>query len=189
VAALVHGAARLTSLATSSTPATASETKGSARDVWAGGAMVIAVVLVAVMLTGPLVTIMVSRASQFAESECPMGQQRVHVRLSPGSSLRILDESSSRSGRITVPDIRVSDLQKTAGNLAIKNDMPRFGPGNTMIDTYDIRNGRYVWLIAPTHLLTGTEGIVELCGHDSHDAQARRYGLFYAESVRAVSLH
>ena len=169
-------------------PTTAAEPMGPARDVWAGGTVAVAVGLVAVLLTGSLVTVMVSRERRFAESECPPGLRRVHVRLSPGSSLRIVDESSPHSGRVTVPDIRASDLQKTVGNVAIKNDMPRFRPGNTMIDTYDIRDGRYVWLIGPTHLLAGTHGIVELCGRDSHDAEAKRYGVFYVESVRAVSV-
>ncbi len=56
-----------------------------------------------------------------------------------------------------------------------------------MINTYDLKSGRYVWLIAPTELLSEPPGIVRICGHDSADAQARNYGVFYAVSVHRAA--
>jgi len=91
--------------------------------------------------------------------------------------------------RVTVPEIRVKDLRKTAGTVQIKNDIDRFIAGNTMMHTYDIKSERYVWLIAPTHLLPEPPSIVRICGHSSADAESKSYGVFYAASVHRVDLH
>ena len=53
-----------------------------------------------------------------------------------------------------------------------------------MVNGYDLKTGRPVWLVAPTALLPRPPAILVVCGHDSTDRTAKRYGVFYADSVR-----
>lgn len=41
----------------------------------------------------------------------------------------------------------------------------------------------WLWLVAPTHLLSGTPGVFAVCGHPSDDALSRNYGVFFASYV------
>jgi hypothetical protein len=171
-------------------PMTAPDTGWSPHVLGSSASAVFGLVLVAFAIIGPLAIHMVSHTPHFAESPCPAGQETVYVRLSPGAFLRVVDDTQDVvSTRITVPEIRVKDLRKTAGTVAIKNDVDQFVAGNTMMNTYDIKSGRYVWLIAPTHLLSESLGIVRICGHDSANAQSKDYGVFYAASVHRVAWH
>jgi hypothetical protein len=110
------------------------------------------------------------------------------VRLSPGSVLRIVADPPAGAGtRVTVPEIRVNELRRTVGTVEIKHDVERFVAGQTMSNTYDLKSGRYVWLLVPTSMVPEPLGIVRVCGHDSTDAEARNEGVFYAVSVHPVA--
>ena len=140
------------------------------------------------MSLGPLVIHLVSHTPRLVESPCPAGQNTVYVRLIPGSGLRIVaDPPAGTSIRVTVPAIRVTELRRTAGTVEIKHDLERFVAGQTMMNTYDLKSGRYVWLLVPTHLVPESSEIARVCGHDSTDADAKSQGVFYAASVYRVA--
>jgi hypothetical protein len=167
---------------------TTPDAAGSPDAYWLGAALVCGLGLAALALLGPLVLHWVSHAPHLAESPCPAGQETIYVRLSPGAVLRVVDDQPPRAGRrVMVPDIRVTDLRKTAGAVEIKHDVDRFVAGTTMMNTYDLKSGRYVWLVAPTSLVPEPWGIVRMCGYDSADAKAKNYGVFYTVSVHKVA--
>ncbi len=85
---------------------------------------------------------------------------------------------------VTAPEILETQLRETAGVVELKGDVSRFTAGNTMVNGYDLKTGRPVWLVAPTALLPPPPAILVVCGHDSTDRTAKRYGVFYADSVR-----
>src|SRR5262249_40404258 len=92
--------------------------------LWPGTSVTFGVVLATLAIIGPLITRMVSHAPRVAESPCPSGQEAVYVRVSPGSSLRAVDNSQGvPHKRVVVPEIRLGDLRKTAGMVEIKNDV------------------------------------------------------------------
>jgi hypothetical protein len=110
------------------------------------------------------------------------------VRLSPGSYLRVVSTAEDGSGtRVMVPEVLEAQLRETAGVVELKNDAGRFTAGNTLVNGYDLKTGRPVWLIAPTPALPPPPAILTICGHDSSDATARRYGVFYADSVGSAA--
>ena len=50
--------------------------------------------------------------------------------------------------------------------------------------TYDVLDGRQVWLVGDTSHLRGRSGLQQICGHYAPDALARRYGLIYVDDAR-----
>jgi hypothetical protein len=70
----------------------------------------------------------------------------------------------------------------------MRNDLDRFAAGNTMMNTDDLKSGRSLWVIVPTHLLPAPPSIVRICGHASPDAQSGKYGVFYGDSVQQAAL-
>jgi hypothetical protein len=88
---------------------------------------------------------------------------------------------------VAVPEIGVADVRKTVGMVEIKQDVDRFVAGSTLMNTHDLKTGRYVWLVAPTAMLPQPPRIVRICGYDSANAQSRDYGVFYAVSVHPVA--
>jgi hypothetical protein len=110
------------------------------------------------------------------------------VRLTPGSYLRITDDLLDLDDtRPPVPEIRRSDLRASASSTELKNDVALFTGGQTMANLYDVRTGRYVWLVAPTSgLLTTSPGVFQICGHEAADPLSRRYAVFYGEAVARI---
>jgi hypothetical protein len=101
--------------------------------------------------------------------------------------LRVVEDLPEGTGKtVRVPEIRVTDLRKTASVVEIKHDVDGFVAGSTLMHTYDLKSGRYVWLIVPTVLVPEPRGIVQMCGYDIADAHVRDYGVFYAVSVHRV---
>jgi hypothetical protein len=156
---------------------------------WPGTSVIFGLALAGFVIGGPLVVRLVGHAPEFNELSCADSEVAVYVRLTAGSFLRIVEDAkASENHHVIVPTIQVKDLRKTAGAVEIKNDMGRFLASSTMVNTYDLKTGRDVWLIAPTHLMPETPAIVGICGHDSDDVQSRKYGVFYTDSVTSVSV-
>ena len=87
--------------------------------------------------------------------------------------------------RVTVPEVHETQLRQTAGVIELKNEVGQFTAGNTIVNSYDVKTGRQVWLVAPTALLPRPPAILTVCGHDSTDTTAKRYRVFYADSVQS----
>jgi hypothetical protein len=144
--------------------------------------------LATVVLTGPLIVFHTGRLPSFAAAGCPDGTPPLHVRFSPGAFVRIVGNVPDVDDTpIALPEIRVRDVAATAGATEIRNDLPLYRAGHTMMNVHDLPSGRLVWLVAPTALLPPPPAVLRVCGHPSPDATSRGYGVFYADSVQIVS--
>jgi hypothetical protein len=124
-----------------------------------------------------------------AELSCPAGTLPVVVRVSEGSFLRITDGREPARARQAAVEISQHLLPLTAGRVEIGNDVRWFTAGNTMLNGYDLKSGRYVWLVTPTETIRQGAGIYAICGHDSPDALSRAYGVLYADQVWRFEPH
>ena len=141
--------------------------------------------LAAVAVVGPVCVFYFGRPPVLAPATCPAGTQSVHIRLSPGSFLRIIGNVPDVDDtRAAVPVIRERDLPATAGVVELRNDVKKYTAGHTMVNTYDLASGRLLWLVALSDLLSQGTGIIRVCGHDSADPLSKKYGVFYADSAR-----
>jgi hypothetical protein len=117
------------------------------------------------------------------EKLCQEGATPVWVRVSPGSLLRIIgpvpDVNDTRVS-VAVPEIREREMQSSAGTVELKNDVKEFTAGRTISNTYDLKTGRYVWLVGPTSLVSASRDVVQICGRDSIDETSKFFGVFYA---------
>jgi hypothetical protein len=149
---------------------------------------VFGIVLAAVVFVGPVCLFYTSRPPPIDNvATCPQTTVPVHVRLSSGSFLRIIkDVENGGNTRVTVPHIRERDLRNTTQLTELKDHMDRVSAGHTMLNGYDLKTGRIVWLIAPSDLLPPPPRLLEICGHRSPDALPRQYGFFYADTVQAA---
>ncbi len=139
--------------------------------------------LAAVALAGPLVVLSLSRPPRLVDLKCDAATIPIYVRVSNGSLLRIRDDSHRSDGRSAAIEIGESQLALTAGRVEIGGDASHFTDGNTMFNGYDLKSGRYVWLVVPTDRLRKLPAVYAICGHDSTDERSKNYGVFYAESV------
>jgi hypothetical protein len=153
---------------------------------WSGE--IVGLALAAVVFAGPLWVFYTSRPPRVEDAACPNGTVSAHVRVSEGSILRIVgDVPDVDDTRIVVPEIRERDVRQTAGMVELRNDVNRFTAGHTMANVYDLKTGRFVWLVAPTALLPPSPGILRICGRESTDPLSRQYAVFYADSVQALT--
>src|SRR6266542_2723466 len=141
--------------------------------------------LAAFVFVGPLCVFYASRPPSVEDAPCPAGTLPVHVRFSHGSFLRIIGNVPDVDDtRIVVPEIRARDVPRTAGVVEIRNDVNRFIAGHTMMNAYDLKRGRLVWLVASSAILPEPPNVLQICGHDSPDSLSRQYAVFYADTVR-----
>jgi len=143
------------------------------------------VALALLVFIGPLYVFYSGHEPVVETATCADEAPPLHVRYSPGSYLRVVSTGPDvNDARVTVPVILETQLRETAGVVELKGDVSRFTVGNTLVNGYDLKTGRPVWLVAPTALLPRPPAILVVCGHDSTDRTAKRYGVFYADSVR-----
>jgi hypothetical protein len=137
---------------------------------------------------GPLGVYWTSHAPAIVEGTCTDGSRPLFVRFTRGSSLRVGGDTPDVDDTpVVVPDIRRVDLRTAASGVEVGNTLDRITAGNTMMNSYDLKSGRFIWLIAPTALLPGTPGMLQVCGHEPAESVARQYGMFYAHSVQRLS--
>ena len=152
-------------------------------DRWPRVAEAFGLLLTATLFVGPLLVLATSRPAALTAFACPDGSDAVHVRVSNGAFLRIETDDASSEARVAAVEVSERKLALTAGVVELRNDVRRFTAGHTMLNGYALDSGRFVWLIAPTHLLSGTAGVFPVCGRPSDDALSRNYGVFFASYV------
>jgi hypothetical protein len=146
---------------------------------------VLAVSFAAVVFVGPLAVFYLARAPVLREKPCQEGATPVWVHVPSGSLLRIIGPVPDVNDTpMVVPEIRQRDMQRSAEGVELKNEAKEFSAGRTMVNTYDLKTGRYVWLVGPTSLVSESRDVVQICGRDSPDGLSRPYGVFYALESR-----
>jgi hypothetical protein len=144
------------------------------------------VALALIVFIGPVYVFYSGREPAVEAATCVDAAPPLHVRYAPGSYLRILSRIPDvNDTRVRVPEVQEAQLRQTAGVIELKNEAGHFTVGNTIVDSYDVKNGRRVWLVAPTARLPQPPAILAVCGHYGTDATAKQYGVFYADSVQS----
>lgn len=142
--------------------------------------------LAAVVFFGPIIIRGVSNPPQFIEIPCSKEQETAYVRLSSGSLVSLVDDGVIPQTHL--PLVRISDFRIYIHiNSYIGHELKKLTPPTTMMNTFDLKNGRYIWLIADSRMIPEKLGIVRVCGNFSTDTKARNYAVFYASSVQSVS--
>ncbi len=115
-------------------------------------------------------------------SNCKNGQDRVVTTISSGSYINVVpDESRSKS---FVPFLRFSDIDQSIHDspvyrpFLIANPVE---PGNSLFLAYDRANREFMYVIAPTDVLSTNQGLVELCGRRGTNPENGDF--FFAESA------
>jgi hypothetical protein len=146
------------------------------------------VALALIVFIAPLYLLYRGHEPVVETGSCVDGAPPLHIRHSPGSYLRIVSrQPGMNNNRVTVPEIREPQLREYVGVVELKSEVGRFIAGNTLVNAYDLKNGRLVWLVVPTALLPPPPAILVVCGHETTDVTAKRYGVFYADSVKSAS--
>jgi hypothetical protein len=123
------------------------------------------VVLVLMMVLGPLIIRVSSQPSTLVETPCPPGQEMVFVRLTPGSSIKLVEDSVVQRTRL--PNIRLSDFRTSnpaQSGPSFAYQILRLGNGNSLLNALDLKTGQIVWLAIPSSLFPKRPGVVEVCG-------------------------
>ena len=152
-------------------------------DRWPLVAEALGLSLTATLFVGPLLVLATSRPAVVTAVACPDGSDAMHVRVSRGAFLRIEKTGDASDAHVAAVEVDERRLALTASVVELRNDAHRFTAGHTMLNVYDLESGRFVWLIAPTRLLSGTPGIFPVCGRPSDDQLSRNYGVFFANYV------
>jgi hypothetical protein len=142
--------------------------------------------LTATVLLGPLVVASGGRAPVLAEAACPSGTLPVYVRFARGSFLHIVGNVPDVDDtRIAAPLIRERDLRVSLTDVIdFRNDQDRLIAGKTILNGYDLKTGRYLWLVTPTDLLPEPPALLHVCGRDALNPASPAHHVFYAETVR-----
>jgi hypothetical protein len=134
----------------------------------------------------PVAFLHTRRPATLPDLECPADTTAVFVRVSAGSYLRVGQNfQPSSPGRAAV-EVAEGVLAHTAGRVELRNDLATFRAGTLLLNAYDLKSGRYVWLVAPENPPLPSSGIYGVCGHDSTNRLSRNYGVFFADRAERL---
>ncbi|NLF51328.1 MAG: hypothetical protein GX577_09355 [Leptolinea sp.] len=115
-------------------------------------------------------------------SMCESGQDRIITTVANGSYVSVVsDESRSKS---FVPFLRYSDLDQSIHDspvyrpFLIANPVE---PGSSFFLAFDHANNEFVYVIAPTDVLSSSQGLSELCGRRGTNSEKSSF--FFVESA------
>lgn len=146
-----------------------------------------ALILVAVIM-GASWTLYAARGpTTLTRASCPRGSESLLVRVRDDAALRIHDDLAPRA--ISPTHLRQSEAQRSVGLVELKAEAHNLRTDMSLVFTYDLLDGRQVWLVGDTARLRGRSGVQQICGHYATDALARRYGLIYIDEARAARTH
>ncbi len=143
---------------------------------------------------------MLSRTPQFADVACLSGRDAVYLRISPGSSIKLVADDAIPTTHL--PNIRLSDFKARMDGKGVDSfkdlypeltkKLTSINPSTTMMNTFNLRDWKWIWLIADSSKVPKNTGIVGVCGKLATNTETtanitRNYDFFYAESIQAVS--
>jgi hypothetical protein len=162
--------------------------------------LIFGIALALLSFLGPITVKTLSHTSQFADITCQPGRDVAYLRISPSSVINLVADGESQNTHL--PNIRLSDFKnRVNGNGVdnfdilypeITNKFTSLTFPVTMMNTFNLKDWKPIWLVADTTKMPKQSGIFGFCGKlttitDTTSNIVRNYDFFYSESVQGVS--
>jgi len=157
--------------------------------------LIFSLAIVVLSFLGPITVKAFSRTPQVADIKCQPGMSAVYVHIRTGSLINLVADDAIPKTR--VPNIRLSDFKKRMDGNGIDNfdllypeitkELTSLSPSTTMMNTFNLKDWRFVWLIADSTKIPKQSSVVGVCGKMTTNPASVGYGFFYADSIERVS--
>ena len=145
-----------------------------------------ALILIAVVMGMSWTLYAAGEPTTLTRPSCPDGNEALLVRIDDDAVLRIHDNRTPRA--ISPTTVRQSEVQRSLHAVELRAEASNLRAGMSLVFTYDLLDGRQVWLAGETRQLRAGSGPLQICGHYAADEMARRYGLIYVDDVSAAEI-
>jgi hypothetical protein len=138
-------------------------------------------------IVGPLIIWTIAKPPVIEPSACPQGEEAVAIRINPGSYLQVVEDQAVK--QTWLPTIRWSDFSKGIHDFPfydITEELDTVSPPKTLTFSYDLVDGRHVWLVADTRIIPQPTGVFSVCGTWSPSKEKNQYGFFYGNSFHLI---
>ncbi len=142
----------------------------------------ISIVLTVIVLLSPILARVSSRPSYFEPVECLAPQQEIYFEYSPGSSLNVFHENESFLDWL--PNLHIGTFKLNLHGLPpdTASMFADIKPSSTLINTIDLRNGEYLWIVIKTDLLPQKTGVlIAACGTQQESMFEINKIIYYVE--------
>lgn len=146
------------------------------------------ITVTAFIFVSPVTIKLLSRTPKLPNLSCPQSTDTLYLRISPGSFINLVDNNSI--GRTHLPNIRVDDFRSGLVKFnypEIAKELTELSVQTTIMNAVNLKNWSRIFLIFDTTKLPTRSDIVQVCGKPSTNPTTKRYGFFYAESVKSIS--
>jgi len=153
--------------------------------------LVLSLICAGFVFLGPITTKVLSRAPQLDHLSCPEGTKAIHLRISSGSSIHLIDDNSRQ--KTHMPIVRLSDfrngLLKTPHNIDpdVVKELTSLNASTYLISMLNLNDNKPSWLIIESLMMPKKTGRFAACGTPATHPGAYLQGFFYAKSIKPVS--
>jgi hypothetical protein len=140
-----------------------------------------------IAIFGPLMIWAGAKTPVIESATCPQGEEAVYIRINPGSYIQVVEDQAAY--KTWLPVIRWSDFARGIHDFpfySITRELDSVSPPKTLTFTYDLVNGRHVWLVADTRIIPQPTGVFSVCGTWSSSIDEHQYGFFYGNSFHLI---
>jgi len=155
-------------------------------EVSARSAAWLGVGLLFVVACSPVIVWLAGRPPAYTASPCPRNGEAVYLRLQPGALVQVA--ADEKLAQTYLPAVRWSQFNKGLHDFMYTDFMveiePRTSPPVTLTSTFNLADGRTVWLVVNSERLPPLPAVVKGCGRWSGSAAAA--DVFYADDLQPV---
>ena len=127
-------------------------------------------ILVILVLGAPLVVLAFRQPLQFAEITCPPGEEAVYTHITPGSYIRVVEDTTLDYTRL--PNIEESKYRQSIHNSMHSSYVPELtniSPPMVIMSAYELKSGHEIWLFIPDQMVAEIPAVLGVCGEWSVD--------------------
>jgi hypothetical protein len=145
------------------------------------------VILVAFLVTGPLLVRLLAHPAGYNVVTCPAGSKVIYARIPTGSYVRLV--SNEQAPHPYLPDLRLEDFKASLHDFMYSEFTGEFNgiqPPTTITNAIGLNTDDQIWLVINSDLIPAAPGILGICGNWSR-GPAKSYSVFYGLTVQGVS--
>jgi hypothetical protein len=145
------------------------------------------VILVAFVVSGPLLVRLLAHPAEHAAVTCPAGNKVIYARIPAGSYVRFV--SNEQALHPYLPDLRMEDFKASLHDFMYSEFIGEFNgiqAPTTITNTIGLNTNDQVWLVVNSDLVPASTGILGICGNWSR-GPAKSYSIFYGQTVQEVA--